>query len=293
MIFRTLILTVLLGFAVNFGSVYAQEFILPPLTEQCAESDEVQLYELINEYRRINGLSPIPISKSLSYVARVHTMDLSFNRPDFGGCNPHSWSDKGTWTACCYARDGKRLECMNKKPRELTAYKAKAWEIMYEGGEKARAMDAFELWKEIGLTRDYLLNQGKWVKPWKAMGIGFYENYACLWFGEADDGEKVYLSCGPEVIDMNQPPETAIPEANIISANISIYHIIAGSLNSLDKANQEVARLRGIGYPKTSIVPSGHNYRISINSFSSESEAQQSLKSIKETLPDAWVLKPH
>lgn len=294
MIFRTLILVILLGFATNFGSLFAQEFTLHPITEQCAESEEVQLYELLTEYRRINNLPPIPISKSLSYVARVHAMDLSFNRPDFGGCNPHSWSDKGDWTPCCYARDAKRLDCMSRKPRELTSYKAKAWEIVYEGGEKALAMDAFELWKEIGLTRDYILNQGKWEKPWKAMGIGFYDNYACLWFGEGDDAEKVYLSCGPDAKDLNLSPEAEITEANIntTQTSASAYHIIAGSLNSLEKANQEVARLRSIGYPNASIIPSGHNFRISINSFPSASEAAKSLYSLKETLPDAWVLKP-
>lgn len=292
MIFRTLILVILLGFATNFGSLFAQEFTLHPITEQCAESEEVQLYELLTEYRRINNLPPIPISKSLSYVARVHAMDLSFNRPDFGGCNPHSWSDKGDWTPCCYARDAKRLDCMSRKPRELTSYKAKAWEIVYEGGEKALAMDAFELWKEIGLTRDYILNQGKWIKPWKAIGIGFYENYACVWFGEGDEVEKTYLTCGPDSKDLNQGSEEAIPEANLSNTKESSYHIIVESLNNLAKANQEVMRLRGNGYPNTSIVPFGHNFRISINSFPSQAEAQKSLQKVKETLPDAWVMKP-
>ena len=292
MIFRAFILVVLLGFATNYNCLYAQEFTQYPIADQCAEDEEVQLYELLTEYRRINNLPPIPISKSLSYVARVHAMDLSFNRPDFGGCNPHSWSDKGDWTPCCYARDGKRIECMNKKPRELTAYKAKAWEIVYEGGEKAIAMDAFELWKDIGLTRDYILNQGKWAKSWKAIGIGFYDNYACVWFGEGDDGEKLYLSCGDYAKDLNQLPETAVPEASLSTNKTSAYHIIAGSLNSLEKANQEVVRMRSKGYPNASIVHSGHNFRISIASFPSEAEAVQSLRTIKVTLPDAWVLKP-
>ena len=292
MIFRAFILAAWVGFATSFSGLNAQEFTQYPIADQCAEDEEVQLYELLTEYRRINNLPPIPISKSLSYVARIHAMDLSFNRPDFGGCNPHSWSDKGDWTSCCYARDEKRLDCMNRKPRELTAYKAKAWEIVYEGGEKALAMDAFDLWKEIGLTRAYILNQGKWAKPWKAMGIGFYDNYACVWFGEGDDGEKLYLSCGPEAKDLNRAPEAAAQEAIVITTQTSAYHIIAGSLNSLEKANQEVTRMRGIGYPNSSIIPSGHNFRISIASFPSEAEAQQSLLKIKEILPDAWVLKP-
>lgn len=164
--------------------------------------------------------------------------------------------------------------------------------MVYEGGEKALAMDAFELWKEIGVTRDYILNQGKWEKPWKAMGIGFYDNYACIWFGEGYDAEKVYLSCGPDAKDLNWIPETTVDEATTITTKASAYHIIAGSLNSLEKANQEVARFRNNGYPNASIIPSGHNFRISINSFPTAAEAAKSLYSLKEILPDAWVLKP-
>lgn len=292
MIFRTLFLVILSGFWAGFGSLQAQEFTIVPITEQCAESEEVQLYELLMEYRRINGLPPIPFSKSLSYIARVHAMDLSFNRPDFGGCNPHSWSEKGPWKACCYARDEARLECMSGKPKELTAYRAKAWEIVYEGGEKARATDAFDLWKDIGLTRDYILNTGKWMKSWKAIGIGFYGDYASVWFGEGDDPEKEYLTCGPEPKNLNQALTGVKQEAKVISSNISAFHIIAGSLNSLEKANQEVARLRAQGYANATIIPSGHNFRISVASFPTEAEAQSSLNKTKESLPDAWLLKP-
>lgn len=292
MIFRTLVLVILSGVLAGFGSLQAQEFTILPIAEQCAESEEVQLYELLTEYRRINGLPPIPFSKSLSYVARVHAMDLAFNRPDFGGCNPHSWSEKGTWKACCYARDEARQECMNGKPKELTAYKAKAWEIVYEGGEKARAMDAFDLWKDIGLTRDYILNTGKWMKAWKAIGIGFYGDYASVWFGEGDDPEKDYLTCGPEPKNLNHIFSEAKPVIKAISSKISAFHIIAGSLNSLEKANQEVARLRAQGYPNATIIPSGNNFRVSIASFPTEAEAQHTLNKTKETLPDAWLLKP-
>lgn len=292
MIFRTLILVILSGLASSFGCLRAQELTIYPISDQCAESEEVQLYELLMEYRRVNGLPAITMSKSLSYVARIHARDLSVNRPDFGGCNPHSWSEKGPWKACCYARDNARLECMNGKPKELTSYKAKAWEIVYEGGEKAQATDAFDLWKDIGLTRDYILNTGKWMKGWKAIGIGFYGDYASVWFGEGDDPEKEYLTCGPEPRSLNQTLSEVKPEAKVISSKISVFHIIAGSLNSLEKANQEVARLRAQGYPNTTIIPSGHNFRVSIASFPTESEAQQSLNKTKESLPDAWLLKP-
>lgn len=272
-----------------FNLLSAQGFTMHPLKEQCAENEEIQLYELLTEYRRIHNLPPIPLSKSLSYVARIHAMDIAFNRPDFGGCNPHSWSAKGNWKPCCYSRDEKRLNCMNDKPKELTTYKAKAWEIVYEGGETAKAIDAFELWKNISITKDYLLNTGKWTKPWKAMGIGFYGDYAAVWFGEGDDPETEYFTCGNEPILLNKPAETnSVTE----TAKSGEFYIITGSLNSIEKANREVVRLRSLGYQKAKIIPSGNNFRIAIASFENEAEAGKSLKELKAEFPQAWILRP-
>lgn len=295
MLLRFLFLVLFSGLSGCFWALSAQGFALYPLTEQCAESEEFQLFELLTEYRRIHGLPPLPISKSLSYVARVHAMDLAFNRPDFGGCNPHSWSAKGSWKACCYARDDNRTACMNDKPKELTAYKAKAWEIVYDGGEAAKAIDAFDLWKDIGIFRDYLLNTGKWEKPWKAIGIGFYGDYATVWFGEGDDPEKLYFSCGADSIELNKPQEIISSETSVSPLSASethVFRIITGSLNSLEKANLEVARMRSLGYSNAKIIPSGSNFRISVAEFPTEAEAQKALIDFKENFPSAWVLKP-
>ncbi|MHC1774538.1 MAG: SPOR domain-containing protein [Lentimicrobium sp.] len=270
---------------------------LGPVKTHCATGEEVELYNLINEYRRINQLPPIPFSRSLSYVARVHAMDLSINRPDFGGCNPHSWSAKGKWKPCCYSRDPNRQQSMNEKPKEIAGYKFKGWEMVYSGGEEARAVDAFDLWKGLGLTNDYLLNTGKWIKPWKALGIGFYGEYACVWFGEGDDVEKDYGLCVTDTTDTQQISEKETDNSNLdkvaIPANhAEKYYIITGSLNVLEKANREVARLRSLGYTKAKLIPSGNNFRISIDEFPSESEAQKSLPDIQKLFGGAWVLKP-
>gem|GEM_PF-105928 len=295
MLLRFLFLLLFSVFSACFSDLNAQGFAQHPLSEQCAESEELQLFELLTEYRRIHGLPPVPISKSLSYVARIHAMDLAFNRPDFGGCNPHSWSAKGSWKACCYARDDNRTACMIDKPKELTAYKAKAWEIVYDGGEAAKAVDAFDLWKDIGIFRDYLLNTGKWEKPWKAVGIGFYGDYATVWFGEGDDPEKIYFSCGADSVQLNKSPDminTGASASTPSAPNAPVYRIITGSLNSLEKANLEVVRMRNLGYANAKIVPSGNNYRISVSDFTTEAEAQKALAGFKEKFPSAWILKP-
>jgi hypothetical protein len=295
MFLRYLFLILFSVFLACCSDLNAQGFTQHPLSEQCAESEELQLFELLTEYRRIHGLPPVPISKSLSYVARVHAMDLAFNRPDFGGCNPHSWSDKGSWKACCYARDEKRLACMNDKPKELTSYKAKAWEIVYEGGETAKAIDAFDLWKDIGIFRDYLINTGKWTKPWKAVGIGFYGDYATVWFGEGDDPEKIYYGCGADSVQLNKSQDIISAEADESTPSAphaKVFRIITGSLNSLEKANLEVIRIRSLGYSNAKIVPSGNNFRISVADYPTEAEAQKALTGYKEKFPSAWVLKP-
>lgn len=172
----------------------------------CATAEEQRLYDLIINYRLNNKLPEIEFSKSLSYVARIHAMDLAHNRPDFGGCNPHSWSDKGTWSPCCYSRDENRILCMNNKPKELTTYKFKAWEVVYSGGEDAKAQDAFDLWKDISLMNDYLLNNGKWSKPWQAIGVGIYGDYACVWFGEGVDNNGKVPICGSLAVEPTKEP---------------------------------------------------------------------------------------
>jgi len=270
---------------------------LGPLKQYCASSEEDSLYKLINEYRRIHKLAPIPFSRSLSYVARTHAMDLAFNRPDFGGCNPHSWSAKGKWKPCCYAHDKNRLLCMNDKPKEITGYKFKGWEMVYSGGEVARASDAFDLWKAMGLTNDYLLNTGKWIKPWKALGIGFHGEYACVWFGEGEDIEKGFGLCMSDTLPAKvTDSQTVTPGQQIQAAdnpeNSEKYYIITGSLNNQEKAYNEVSRLRKLGYSKARTIVSDENFRISVDEYPTEAEAQKALATFKQIFTGAWVLKP-
>src|SRR5687767_8026143 len=78
-------------------------------TEVCLNAEEKKLYDLIMEYRKSKKLPPIPLSTKLTLVAQTHARDLA-DHHEFepkSKCNPHSWSDKGNWTPCCYTNDHK------------------------------------------------------------------------------------------------------------------------------------------------------------------------------------------
>lgn len=290
---RIFILMMMVILALSRG--YGQDAVLPVMDSLCATPEEYKLFQLINDHRRIHNAPPLPLSRSLSYVARAHAMDLTLYRPDFGDCNLHSWSDNGKWTPCCYATDEARIKCMTGKPRELTEYKTRAWEMAYEAGEPARAVDALDLWVAIGVTNDYLLNTGRWTKPWQAMGIAIYGEYALVWFGEGDDPEAEYFVCGQSGLNLARLNSTGQPETKTLqnSGNgVKVYHLIIGSLNSLEKANQEVSRLRAKGYNDARLLVFGSHFRISLKSFNTETAAQNELNALQNLFPGAWVLKP-
>ena len=95
----------------------------------CLSDDEYRLYEMINAHRVLNGLIEIPLSASLSYVARTHVIDLYTNHPDTSICNLNSWSDKGSWTPCCHNKYVPQEECIRDKPKEFTGYSGEVYEL--------------------------------------------------------------------------------------------------------------------------------------------------------------------
>lgn len=89
--------------------------------EICLSAEEKKLYDLIMQYRKSKKLKSIPLSAKLTKTAQAHVHDLTDNYAYEVGatCNPHSWSDKGTWTSCCYTSDHKQANCMWIKPDEI------------------------------------------------------------------------------------------------------------------------------------------------------------------------------
>lgn len=154
---------------------------------QTLTNEEQKLYDNIMEYRKSKGLDNIPLSKSLTFVAQTHVKDLVDNHTDVGKCNLHSWSNKGTWEACCYTDDHANAAGMWSKPKEITTYSGNGYEIAHWASYETDADNALKGWKKSSGHNAVILNQGIWNQKWNAIGIGLYKNYAVIWFGNEED----------------------------------------------------------------------------------------------------------
>jgi len=168
----------------------------PVATEVCLTAEEKKLYDLIMEYRKSKKLPPIPLSPKLTLVAQTHAKDLSENY-EFdpkGKCNPHSWSDKGNWTSCCYTNDHKVSSCMWTKPQEIAGYSGSGYEMAYYSSLGANAKEGLDGWKVSPGHNPLMINSGTWSKvKWNAIGIGIYKEYGLVWFGEVEDDGKTEI----------------------------------------------------------------------------------------------------
>lgn len=177
-----------------FSGFFNSERITVVHTEDsCLNQEEESLYNLIMAYRKSKNLKTIPLSEKLTKVAQVHTRDLSENYKidSRDRCNPHSWSKKGAWTACCYTSDHRQAKCMWDKPNEIAGYSSQGYEIAYYNSRGARAQEGINGWKLSSAHNPLLVNEGIWSKvEWNAIGIGIYKEYAVVWFGQLEDPIK-------------------------------------------------------------------------------------------------------
>ena len=163
-------------------------------SDVCLNTEEQKLYKVIMDYRKDKKLKAIPYSAKLTRVAQAHVRDLMDNY-DFSQrdtCNPHSWSDTGEWSSCCYTDDHKKASCMWDKPREIAGYDGAGYEIAYYFSSGATADTALAGWQKSKGHNPLLINTGMWhdVK-WGAIGIGIYKEYAVVWFGQEEDKSRI------------------------------------------------------------------------------------------------------
>lgn len=169
----------------------------PAISEICLSAEEKRLYDLIMSYRKSKKLPSIPLSAKLTLVAQTHARDLA-EHYDFdpkNKCNPHSWSDKGKWTSCCYTNDHKQASCMWTKPQEIAGYSGNGFEIAYYSSLGASAKEGIDGWKISPGHNPLLINSGTWSKvKWNAIGVAIYKEYGLVWFGEVAD-DSLIASC--------------------------------------------------------------------------------------------------
>lgn len=256
----------------------------------CITEKEVALYNLINNYRKSVGLNEIPLSKSLSYVAKTHTLDLDINKPDTNTCNFHSWSSKGKWTPCCFEKEIKDKSCMLNKPTELTKYPGPAYEIVYWENKQASAEKAFKQWKETSASRAVLSNYKDWENySWNAMGVWIHKGFAIAWFGESEDVERETKVCGSNETIKNAP-QILEAENQVITAPTGRFYVIVGSFNSLKDAKENLKVYQAEGFKKAKVVVKEKKHRISLSDYSSQELASKAKKQLPSKYKDAWIL---
>lgn len=170
------------GFEPSGGAIFANN--VPQTSKPTLSDDELYLYKLIMSYRHENGLGSIPVSSSLSYVARTHVHDLEMHPPSG---SLHSWSRYGPWKGFSF-NGSESAESMWHKPAELTAYKGKGYEIAVKTAEKVDPATALSLWIDSSQHNRVIINAGDWERMhWNAVGIAMSGKYAVVWFGEESD----------------------------------------------------------------------------------------------------------
>jgi hypothetical protein len=276
------------AFVLSINLVFAQKQLPGNL---CISADEYRLYQLINTLRTVNDMPAIDLSASLSHVAHLHISDLIQNHPDTSICNLHSWSDKGEWTTCCYQAYVPNQDCMWDKPKELTPYKCRGYELAYWGSEEIIPDSLMKLWMRIPEVQDMLLNRGTYEKKkWLAAGVGIQKGYAVVWFGQVKDKLAT-----PKICDNNsikeEIPEKVSQKILIVNKKTGRYYLIFGSYDKLKDAEKQIKKYFKAGFNEAKIVISSDKIRVSLSDHPNLDAAKSAKAKLSNTYKDAWIIK--
>ncbi len=282
-----IILSIILIQCFQIKSIYSQNKIPDNF---CITQQEFNLCDMINKYRTKNNLPVIPISKSLSYVAKLHVKDLENNKRDMNNCNLHSWSDKGNWKACCYNKEQINKSCMLDKPKEITNYSGNGYEITYWESVGVTPKNAFDLWKNIKAANDILLNSGKWRKKyWNALGVGIYKDYAVAWFGEEKDNEAKLYIYGSNTPIVNKFNTKRKYENKPVIKKTKRYYLIFSSYNNFKDAENAVRKFKKRGFKNSRIVKKGNRFRLSLSDYPTLKKAKKAKDKLGVKYKNVWI----
>lgn len=279
--FKVFVAITWLSLWVGPNNTYGQENI-------CLSKDENRLATYINNLRRQNRLPEIALSTSLSIVAKVHVIDLQTHKPDTSICSTASWSNQGTWTPCCFTALAPRFECIWNKPKELTSYPFRGYEISHFEEGIIQVDSLFALWSKTPDVVDLLLGRNAHNdKRWAAMGVAVGENYASVWLGQRPDPAGRPPLCSEQPISGLQTSDP-IGATNTKQAK---YFLIFGSFANRADANEAVRRFKNSGYPNASVIARDGRFRVSLNTYNNLEEAMKAREIFSVQYPDIWILK--
>ncbi len=251
----------------------------------CISGEEKQLYDLINLIRSDYGKPELQLSASLCYVAKLHVQDLQTNHPDTSVCTLSSWSDKGDWEPCCYNKYVFDPDCMWDKPKELTSFRYRGYELATFFENKFNPDSVYHLWSDTKEALDMILTDGDYEKKkWICAGIGISDNYVCLWFAQRKDPAS-----SPEVCQNSHKNDSITISAK--ATGNSKYYLIFGSYNSMHDAKVSLKSIKKDGYENCNILEKNGKFRTYIDSFSSLREAMFAKDSLPSKYREAWILK--
>jgi len=311
-------------FLIQIYAVSAQENLETPGNKTPLaggiSQDEMILYNMINDFRRQNKHSLIPLSPALCTVSHTHIDDILSSQPQKKGCSLHSWSESVNWSGCCHVQNLSGMQCMKIKPKEITGYPGFGYELIYWGEEQAMPADAFNLWQQTDASADMILGRGKWKGyQWNALGVGIKEGYALIWLGDKKDKSSPELL--KQAVPHAQKPKAKLPEKQLAGrkensegkadtsfkgkdaisnrSNPAIpgkennprYYLIVASVKTAKFTNDELRRFKAKGYPDAVILKSEKMYRIALMSFDTEQMAKSKLDELKGTFPDIWIYR--
>jgi hypothetical protein len=262
------------------------------LGQVCMSTDEMRLANLINNLRKQNRLPEIPLSVSLTFVAKTHVADLQTNKPDTSICNTASWSDKGRWSPCCFNSYVLKYECMWDKPKELTSYTYRGYELSYFEEGIVNVDSVFKLWNSTPAARDMLLTREDHAdKKWLAMGLGLSENYVSVWFGQRADPAGRPNKCDNDKQETFAATFTSERKDITEKSNNAKYYIIYGSFNSKADASEAVRRYKNSGLKNVLILEKEGRFRIAIDVYDNLKDAMNAKDRLSSSYPEAWIFK--
>lgn len=254
--------------------------------EFCITLEEQLLFDKINMIREDYGKPAVEFSKSLSYVASLHVKDLLTNHPDTSVCNLSSWSDKGEWTACCYNPYVPNQDCMWDKPKELTPYTYRGYELVgyFEGNYTVDSV--IDLWSSSKVVLDMLLTEGNFKqKKWICMGLSMNESYVSVWFGQRADKMGEPDICTSETT-------MAISDTTLMKPKEGeTFYLIFGAFSDPKDAKEAVKRYKKNGFEKAGILKSGDLTRVYLGKYDNLKEAMFAKQQLSYTYREAWVFK--